>query len=106
MNQVFDWRALLAFSAHELCDMVCGVNRVDWTDKTLRRMLKPSSGFSHNSSTMNFLRDEMLRMNNRQRKRFLKFATAVPRLVPELQLTVACKGKAGSWLPTAQTCTP
>ena len=45
-------------------------------------------------------------MPNRSRQRFLKFATAVPRLVPDMHLVVACKGRAGSWLPTAQTCTP
>ena len=70
------------------------------------QLLKPSSGFTHESPTLQFLRAELLKMPNRSRQRFLKFATAVPRLVPDMHLVVACKGRAGSWLPTAQTCTP
>ena len=56
--------------------------------------------------TMQFLRSELVAMKNPERQSFLKFATAVPRLVPDTQLVIACKGKGGSWLPTAQTCTP
>ena len=63
-------------------------------------------GFSHDSPTIQFLRAELVNMQNPDRQSFLKFATAVPRLVPDTQLIVTCKGKGGSWLPTAQTCTP
>jgi len=106
VSEVFDWKSLLAFSPRELCGMVCGTDAIDWTDKSLRKMLKPASGFNHESPTVEFLRSELIAMSNDQRQKFLKFATAVPRLVPDLTLIVACKGKGGSRLPTAQTCTP
>jgi hypothetical protein len=106
VSQVFAWRHLLAFSAAELSAMMCGAGDVQWTDKALRRVLKPASGFDADCATMKWLRQELLAFTAPQRRSFLKFATAVPRLVPGLVLTVACKGSGGSWLPTAQTCTP
>lgn len=106
ISQVFDWKALLAFSPRELCSMMCGADAIEWTEKSLRKMLKPASGFTQDSATVDFLRSELIAMKNDQRQKFLKFATAVPRLVPDLTLIVACKGKGGSRLPTAQTCTP
>ena len=106
VSQVFDWRHLLCFSAKELRDMTCGQGDVEWSDKSLKKWLKPSSGFTHDSPTLKWLIAELVAMPTLQRRSFLKFSTAVPRLVPGSSLTVACKGSGGSWLPTAQTCTP
>ena len=57
IDQVFDWRALLSFSSHELANLMCGGDQIVWTDKTLRKLLKPSSGFSHDSPTMKVSRE-------------------------------------------------
>ena len=106
VSAVFGWRRLLAFSPQELADMVCGAGSVEWTEKSLKALLRPAGGFDERSPTMAWLRQELLRFTPPERRSFLKFSTAVPRLVPGLSLTVACKGTGGGWLPTAQTCTP
>ena len=106
VSAVFGWRRLLAFSPQELADMVCGAGSVEWTEKSLKALLRPAGGFDERSPTLGWLRQELLRFTPPERRSFLKFATAVPRLVPGLSLTVACKGSGGGWLPTAQTCTP
>jgi hypothetical protein len=106
VNAVFGWRRLLAFGPQELADMVCGAGSVEWTDKSLKKLLRPAGGFGDSAPTVTWLRQELLAFTPPERRSFLKFATAVPRLVPGLSLTVACKGSGGGWLPTAQTCTP
>ena len=99
VSQVFDWRHLLAFSATELSDMMCGAGNIEWTEKSLRRLLKPSGGFSHDSPTIQFLRAELVNMQNPDRQSFLKFATAVPRLVPDTQLMSPAKARVGAGCP-------
>jgi hypothetical protein len=106
VSQVFDWSYLKSFTARELSDMVCGAGDVEWNEKSLRKMLTPTSGFDIDSPTMKWLRSELVSFNQAQRRSFLKFSTALPRLIPGMTLTIACKGVGGSWLPTAQTCTP
>lgn len=106
VSQVFDWRHLRSFTAKELSDMVCGAGDIEWSEKSLKKMLQPTSGFNLESPTIKWLISELVSFTQPQRRSFLKFSTALPRLVPGMRLTIACKGVGGSWLPTAQTCTP
>ena len=78
-----------------------------WSEAELQRHLHPSGGYTKHSKIYQLLIDELQRMGNEARAKFLNFVTACPHLPPvglsmlEIEVLPA---HAGSAFPTAQTC--
>eukprot|EP00929_Paragymnodinium_shiwhaense_P083958 TRINITY_DN44870_c0_g1_i1.p1 TRINITY_DN44870_c0_g1~~TRINITY_DN44870_c0_g1_i1.p1 ORF type:complete len:2579 (-),score=467.18 TRINITY_DN44870_c0_g1_i1:117-7853(-) len=100
--------ALWAFSPAELRRLFCGEDEVVWTEKELAEHLDCGGGYSSESETVRWLREELLDMAQPYRAKFLEFVTSCPRLPPgglkELQLSVHPDPAGGRGLPRSRAC--
>lgn len=108
LSDVCQLDGLLAFEAHELRDLVCGPNTIEWTEDSLRKLLRPQvqpggGGLVDDEPTMVWLREILVEMPQTSRRSFVDFVTALPRLKPDTSIEVTLKH--GCKIPTAHTCT-
>ena len=107
LEEVFPLETLALFTVSELQTVLCGTMSIEWTEAELQRHLHPSGGYTKHSKVYQFLIDELQRMGNESRAKFLNFVTACPHLPPVglsmLEIEVLPQ-HSGSAFPTAQTC--
>ena len=107
LEEVFPLETLALFTVSELQTVLCGTMSIEWTEAELQRHLHPSGGYTKHSKVYQFLIDELQRMGNETRAKFLNFVTACPHLPPVglsmLEIEVLPQ-HSGSAFPTAQTC--
>ena len=79
---------------------------IEWSEGELQRHIHPSGGYTKHSKVYHLLIDELQRMGNEARAKFLNFVTACPHLPPvglsmlEIEVLPQHHGE----FPTAQTC--
>ena len=107
IEDVFALDTLSLFTLAELQTVLCGTMSIEWTEAELQRHLHPSGGYTKHSKVYQLLIDELQRMGNESRAKFLNFVTACPHLPPVglsmLEIEVLPVHN-GSTFPTAQTC--
>lgn len=107
LEEVFPLDTLSLFTLPELQTVLCGTMSIEWTEAELQRHLHPSGGYTKHSKVYQFLIDELQRMGNESRAKFLNFVTACPHLPPVglsmLEIEVLPQ-HGNSAFPTAQTC--
>ena len=82
LEEVFPLETLALFTVSELQTVLCGTMSIEWTEAELQRHLHPSGGYTKHSKVYQFLIDELQRMGNESRAKFLNFVTACPHLPP------------------------
>ena len=107
IDEVFPSASLAPFTLAELQTLLCGTMSIEWSEAELQRHLHPSGGYTKHSKIYQLLIDELQRMGNEARAKFLNFVTACPHLPPVglsmLEIEVLPQHSGGAF-PTAQTC--
>jgi len=107
VGEVFSMATLVPFTLAELQTVLCGTMSIEWSEAELQRHLHPSGGYTKHSKVYQLLIDELQRMPNVDRAKFLNFVTACPHLPPVglsmLEIEVLPQHSGGAF-PTAQTC--
>ena len=80
--------------------------RIEWGEAELQRHIHPSGGYTKHSKVYQLLIDELQRMGNEARAKFLNFVTACPHLPPVglSMLEIEVLPQHNGAFPTAQTC--
>ena len=108
LEEVFSLETLSLFTLRELQTCLCGTMSIVWSEAELQRHLHPSGGYTKHSKIYQLLIDELQRMGNEARAKFLNFVTACPHLPPVglsmLEIEVLPQHADQGLFPTAQTC--
>jgi len=98
--------SLAPFSLSELQTLLCGTMSIEWSEAELQRHINPSGGYNKHSKVYQLLIDELQRMGNDERRKFLNFVTACPHLPPVglSMLEIEVLPQHNGAFPTAQTC--
>jgi len=106
LEEVFDTATLVPFSLSELQMLLCGTISILWTEAELQRHINPTGGYTKHSKVYQLLIDELQRMGNDERRKFLNFVTACPHLPPVglSTLEIEVLPQHNGAFPTAQTC--
>ncbi|KAL1525929.1 hypothetical protein AB1Y20_020755 [Prymnesium parvum] len=106
IEDVFPFSMLEPFTLQELQTLLCGTMSIEWSEAELQRHLHPSGGYTKHSKVYQLLIDELQRMANSERAKFLNFVTACPHLPPVglSMLEIEVLPQHNGFVPTAQTC--
>ncbi|KAL3920857.1 MAG: hypothetical protein SGPRY_005104, partial [Prymnesium sp.] len=106
LEDVFPLSTLQPFTLLELQTLLCGTMSIEWSETELQRHLHPSGGYTKHSKVYQLLIDELQRMANSERAKFLNFVTACPHLPPIglSTLEIEVLPQHNGFVPTAQTC--
>merc|ERR1712086_820163 len=112
IDEVFSVDSLSTFTKHELKDMLCGEEMVEWTSDELQQVLIPTGGMSRNTKEFKWLCQVLESLDHPHRRNFLAFSTAKPMLPPDglselrLQVSKPPQRQYKAVHPTAMTCVP
>ncbi|CAM9610310.1 unnamed protein product [Phaeothamnion confervicola] len=121
LGEVAPLHKLMALTAAELRDQLCGEDAAEWPEDYLLQVVAPGSGYTRNSEPFRALLRCLSTMDAQTKRHFLTFVTGCPHLppgglgalTPPLEVTRK-QGAAGAFataeqikaeLPFARTCT-
>ncbi|CAD7944556.1 unnamed protein product [Amoebophrya sp. A25] len=111
-NDVMPIQSLWTLSPKELMHMICGEEKIEWTQEQLEQHLHASGTLSSDHAVYKHLIEILMEMEFRDRQRFLDFVTSCPRLPPggmakmHIEVCGVAAGSTGakSKLPYSRAC--